>query len=127
MAHRQGLPRGSPGSVDKNPTENFGVDFLKASAEAVGVDTRTARDISLFALLGDEELKRVLSIAHKIPFERNQEIIQQGQSHSCLYLVEEGVLHVSRNAERSQVFLGRIEKGGFFGEIGLFAPGPATA
>lgn len=83
--------------------------------------------INFFSSLTDDELQTLLDIARRIEFEVNQHIIRQGENHSTLYIVLEGVLHVHRQAGDMQVFLGRLEKGSFFGEIGLFDPGPATA
>lgn len=91
------------------------------------MDTATVRGISLFANLTEEELKLILQLAHDIPFDNGKEIIRQGQSHSSLYVVADGVLHVSRKTDQRNVLLGRLEKGSFFGEIGLFDPGPASA
>src|SRR6185503_5161373 len=62
-----------------------------------------------------------------IAFEKDQKIIRQGQAHSSMFFIADGVLHVNRHADDSNVFLGRLEKGSFFGEIGLFDPGMATA
>ncbi len=44
-----------------------------------------------------------------------------------MFVVVDGVLHVNREAGTSNVFLGRLERGSFFGEVGLFDSGPATA
>jgi len=91
------------------------------------MDTTTIRSISLFADLKESEANLVLGMAREMPFENDQEIIPQGVLRSSLFLVAEGVLHVNRKTDKSNVLLGRLEKGSFFGEIGLFDPGPASA
>jgi CRP-like cAMP-binding protein len=91
------------------------------------MDIAMIKGIGFFAALTEAEIKTLLGMAREVSFEREQTVIRQGQPHSSLYLIAEGMLHVNRKAERSEVFLGRLEKGGFFGEIGLFDPGTATA
>lgn len=91
------------------------------------MDATTAKEISLFQNLSPSELEAVVSILRRVEIEKDTEVIHQGQPHQSLYLVEKGVLHVRRKAGRSQILLGRIEKGGFFGEVSLFDPGTATA
>ena len=44
-----------------------------------------------------------------------------------LYIVCSGIVHVRRKTEKGQTLLGRIEPGGFFGEVNLLDPGTATA
>lgn len=91
------------------------------------MNSTLAKHISLFETLTPQEIDAVLAAAQKVSFEKDQDIIRQGSHHGSLYIVESGVLHVRRQTGSSQVLLGRIEKGGFFGEIGLFDPGAATA
>jgi len=91
------------------------------------MDISSVKGIGFFGLLTDNELKLILATARERKLAKDEQIIRQGQQHAALFLVADGMLHVHRRAERSDVFLGRIEKGSFFGEIGLFDPGPATA
>ena len=91
------------------------------------MDVENLKQISFFSSLSTDELNSILKITRELSFQKDQEIIQQGRTHSSLFLVLEGVLHVNRKAEPSSVFLGRLEKGGFFGEISFFDPGPASA
>ncbi|MSR65030.1 MAG: cyclic nucleotide-binding domain-containing protein [Verrucomicrobiae bacterium] len=91
------------------------------------MDVANLKQISFFSSLNTDELNSILKITHELPFQKDQEIIQQGRTHASLFLVLEGVLHVNRKAEPSNVYLGRIETGSFFGEISFFDPGPASA
>lgn len=87
----------------------------------------TLKSISMFGSLSETELQSLVGLLREVPFEKDHIVIRQGQPHSSLFLVADGMLHVQRQVEQRQVFLGRLEKGGFFGEIGLFDPGTATA
>lgn len=91
------------------------------------MDAANLKQIGFFSSLDTNELNSILQIAREVPFQKDQEIIQQGRQHSSLYLVLDGMLHVNRKAEPSNLFLGRLEKGSFFGEISFFDPGPASA
>ncbi|HSD11689.1 MAG TPA: cyclic nucleotide-binding domain-containing protein [Candidatus Binatia bacterium] len=65
--------------------------------------------------------------SNRARFRSDEEILRQGQYNASLFLVEEGLLHVRREAKGRNVLLGRLEPGSFFGEISLFDPGPTTA
>lgn len=57
----------------------------------------------------------------------NESVLKQGQHNASLFIVEAGLLHVRAQAEGREILLGRLEPGGFFGDISLFDPGPTTA
>ena len=73
------------------------------------------------------EVDSLLSAGTRRSFRVDEVVLQQGVTDPTLYIVTQGVLHVRRQAEGRQVLLGRVEAGGFFGEISLFDPGPTTA
>jgi len=73
------------------------------------------------------EVDSLLSAGTRRSFRVDEVVLQQGVTDPTLYIVTQGELHVRRQAEGRQVLLGRIEAGGFFGEISLFDPGPTTA
>ena len=73
------------------------------------------------------EVDSLLSAGTRRSFRVDEVVLQQGVTDPTLYIVTQGVLHVRRQAEGRQVLLGRIEAGGFFGEISLFDPVPTTA
>src|SRR5262245_27758322 len=77
--------------------------------------------------LTPDEMKLILGIARKAAFDPDQLILEEGQTHNSLYLVEEGLLRVQRKSDERPVVLGQIGAGSCFGEIGFFIPRPATA
>ncbi len=85
------------------------------------------REHIFFGSLGDPEYQAIFSIARRVEFDKGHLLIRQGQVHSSLCLVAEGQLEVLRTVENHDQVVGRLEKGNFFGEIGFFDPGPASA
>jgi CRP/FNR family cyclic AMP-dependent transcriptional regulator len=77
--------------------------------------------------LDPSEVEALLGAGTKRTFHVDEVVLEQGVTDPTLYIVTNGVLHVRRQAEGRQVLLGRVEPGGFFGEISLFDPGPTTA
>ncbi|MFN8644887.1 MAG: cyclic nucleotide-binding domain-containing protein [Candidatus Binatia bacterium] len=77
--------------------------------------------------LSTAEVEALLAAGSRRSVRVDEIVLAQGVSDPSLYVVTNGVLHVRRQAEGRQVLLGRIEPGGFFGEISLFDPGPTTA
>src|SRR3954471_2402492 len=77
--------------------------------------------------LEPDEVEALLAAGTARSFRVDETVLQQGVTDPTLYIVTQGVLHVRRQAEGRQVLLGRVEPGGFFGEISLFDPGPTTA
>lgn len=77
--------------------------------------------------LQPEEVDALLAAGSRRSFKVDEVVLEQGVTDPSLYIVTAGVLHVRRLAEGRQVLLGRVEPGGFFGEISLFDPGPTTA
>ncbi len=73
------------------------------------------------------EVDALLAAGTKRTFRVDEVVLEQGVTDPTLFIVTQGVLHVRRQAEGRQVLLGRVEAGGFFGEISLFDPGPTTA
>jgi CRP/FNR family cyclic AMP-dependent transcriptional regulator len=91
------------------------------------IDPTSLKRIGLLRELSDADLHVLAGCSKRVPFRSDDEILQQGQHNASLFLVEEGLLHVQRQAKRHNVLLGRLEPGSFFGEISLFDPGPTTA
>ncbi len=79
------------------------------------------------ARLAPPEVETLLAAGTRRPFRVDQVVLEQGTPAASLLVVTTGVLHVRRHAEGRQVLLGRVEPGGFVGEISLFDPGPTTA
>jgi CRP/FNR family cyclic AMP-dependent transcriptional regulator len=89
--------------------------------------TELLRDVALFKDLSDAELdamKDIWSFRHAAARER---IVAEGEPMHELFIVAAGVVHVRRVADGHEVLLGRILRGGVFGEMNLFSEGPATA
>ncbi len=81
----------------------------------------------LLSALSDEDLNAFFDCGIRTVLTAKQHVLRQGQRNASLFVVMEGGLRILREIEGSEVVLGRLEPGSFFGEISLFDPGPATA
>jgi CRP/FNR family cyclic AMP-dependent transcriptional regulator len=81
----------------------------------------------LLAALSDDDFAELCQCAKQTFFVKDQELLRQGQHSASLFVVQDGLLHVRRRVNDHDTLLGRLEPGGFFGEISLFDPGPTTA
>jgi CRP-like cAMP-binding protein len=91
------------------------------------MDATLLKRIGLLHELAEPDLRVLAECSDRVPFRTDQEILRQGQHNGSLFLVEDGLLHVLREATGHSILLGRLEPGSFFGEISLFDPGPTTA
>jgi CRP/FNR family transcriptional regulator, cyclic AMP receptor protein len=91
------------------------------------IDVAVVKRVGFLSALSDEDLQALLACTKRIPFQKGQEILKQGQRNASLFVVQEGLLHARRVAGGREIFLGRLEPGNFFGELSLFDPGPTAA
>lgn len=89
--------------------------------------TTKTPEFDLIAALSVDEGGELLRSAKRVKFHSGDEVLAQGRSNGSLFVVEEGILHVRRIRARREVFLGRLQKGSFFGELSLFDPAPTSA
>jgi len=91
------------------------------------MDASLTKRIGLLSDLSAADLQVLADCSERLRFRAEQEVLHQGQHNASLFLVQEGLLHVRREAKGHNVLLGRLAPGSFFGEISLFDPGPTTA
>jgi CRP-like cAMP-binding protein len=78
------------------------------------------RRVPLFQDLDPAELARVAEMAREESHPGHELLFREGDAVDAFYLVREGVVTVFRAAQgRPMQILGRLEPGGFFGEMGL--------
>jgi CRP/FNR family transcriptional regulator len=86
------------------------------------------RDVALFKDLSDPELDAMKDIWTFRHVAAREQIVAEGAPMHELFIVSAGVVHVRRLSEdRHEVLLGRILRGGVFGEMNLFSEGHAAA
>jgi len=83
--------------------------------------------VSLFRGLEPVEVSRLMEIACVERYSAGDEIIRERAPNAALVIIKEGRARVSRLSAGQDVELGEVAEGGFFGEISVFDPGPATA
>lgn len=91
------------------------------------IDIGHTMKVGLFAGIPPRQLDTLLGGARRVLFKAGDEILAQGQVNGALYVVEDGVLHARRAGGRRSVFLARLERGSFFGEMSLFDAAPTSA
>ncbi len=78
------------------------------------------RQVPLFHDLDDEQLARVAAMAREESHPGHHLLFHEGDPVDAFYLVREGAVTVFRSAKgRPMQILGRLESGGYFGEMGL--------
>ena len=91
------------------------------------MEAKTAKKIGFLSGMTDGEVRDLIEGAEKRPFKKGEPVLLQGAVNASLFLVQDGLLHVRRKAAGTEVMLGRLEPGSFFGEMSLFDPGPTSA
>jgi CRP/FNR family cyclic AMP-dependent transcriptional regulator len=91
------------------------------------MDMEFLKRSGLLATLSDEDLRVLLDCTQRRAFQKDQEVLLQGQGNASLFVVQQGTLHAHRKVKSRRVFLGRLEPGSAFGEVSLFDPGPTSA
>lgn len=89
--------------------------------------TAEPRPAGLLARLSPSDHQSLIDCGERVTYRVEQEIVSQGGTNGSIYFVLDGLLHVRRKVGKRELLLGRLEPGGFFGEVTLFDPGPATA
>ena len=80
-----------------------------------------------FAGLGGEELVALLQLTDIVSREEGSLVVQAGEQGHCLYVVLEGLVQVTVDADGREVELARLGTGDFFGEVSLVDDGPRSA
>jgi CRP-like cAMP-binding protein len=77
--------------------------------------------------LSDSEFEAFTCLCTVHELQPGERVIEQGRLVRSLFIVGKGTVHARARAQEREILLGRIEAGGFFGEINLFDPDVATA
>lgn len=91
------------------------------------IDMEVLRSVSCLKEVPESDLTDLAGLLHLREVGRQEKIVEEGKPIDAFYIVFCGNVHVRRATQKSDVLLGRIGKGGFFGEINLFDPDPGMA
>ncbi len=100
---------------------------------AAAVEDRVAllRQTELFQNLEDGELSALANAMHQRRFRKGEKLITQGESGHSMFILSEGLLHVylnvSTNGSQTELKVGQIIPGEFFGEMSLLTGEPRSA
>ena len=81
------------------------------------------RKIPLFRGLEDDGLKAIANLSKAMLFREGESIVKEGDAGLGFYIIAEGQAVVKRKKR----VIGKIERGGFFGEMALFDDLPRSA
>ena len=89
---------------------------------------KTLRQVALFNDLDDFELERLSRRFVELEFPRHGIVAREGERTIGLYVIREGSVAVFREAVGKPVqLLARLQRGEFFGELGIFGEGRHVA
>ncbi len=86
------------------------------------------RSVPLFSSLPGDQLLLLASLLSRKPYPRNSTVVAAGDPADALYIVISGRLKVvMSDNERREAILAILNRGDFFGEIGLIDQAPRSA
>ncbi len=92
------------------------------------VDREFLKTISLFNELSDYEIDMLESSMTRHLFLKNENVVQQGDDGTSLFMVKEGLLEVDiRSESGNRVTVAHLKPGSFFGEMSLLTGEPRGA
>jgi CRP-like cAMP-binding protein len=93
----------------------------------IQADDPRLQKFCVFAGLGGEELAALIQFTDAVSHEAGSRVVQAGEDGHCLYVVIEGSVKVTVDADGREVELARLGTGDFFGEVSLVDDGPRSA
>jgi CRP-like cAMP-binding protein len=91
------------------------------------VNLELLQQVTFLAGLAPEDIQKFATLLTERTVNRGDRVVTEGEPIDSLSIVCSGTVHVRRTVQDKEVLLGRIEPGGFFGEINLYDPAGATA
>ena len=113
------------------PNDNFRIRLRGRRAAGVGApgSHHYAEEYIIAAFPGadDPDVQRALAAAETKTFRPGETIIAEGAPADAFYVIASGAADVSKRIGDSEVPVARLERGQYFGEIGLMQNVPRTA
>jgi cAMP-dependent protein kinase regulator len=89
----------------------------------VTVDPQRLKRATVFSVLADEQLDRIVEAASETEHAEGEALTEQGVLGHRFHLILDGTAEVERDGEH----LADLGRGDFVGELGLLGGGPSTA
>jgi CRP-like cAMP-binding protein len=83
--------------------------------------------VGILAGMNDQSLENLAPYGRYHHFNKGDEVIREGQPQESFYIVVMGRLSITALVDGREISLNETEAGECLGEIGLLAPGPASA
>lgn len=85
------------------------------------------RSLPFFQELSLWQLRRISDVVFERSYEIGEAVFTQGQPGAALFIIVEGAVEIELLEEGKHHVLARLEKGHFFGELGLLDDSPRSA
>ncbi|MEA3560734.1 MAG: cyclic nucleotide-binding domain-containing protein [Candidatus Omnitrophota bacterium] len=85
------------------------------------------KKVSLFKSLDEEQIKECAGIAKKVFYGEKEKIISEGDVSTSIYIIQSGLVHISKEIGNTEKLLAALRNGDFFGEICMFDSGIRSA
>jgi len=113
-----------------NKKEDFVHKVVPKTKEQLEIITKRVNQSFMFSALDEREFKTVVDAMEEKTFHKDEEVIRQGDSGDCLYLIESGKLDCFKifNLEEGKpTFIKEYGPGDAFGELALLYNAPRAA
>jgi len=85
------------------------------------------KDIYLFENLNDSEIEKFMTVTETLTVKKDFVLFKEGDSSDTLYIIVEGQVRMSKQvADVGEEALSILEKGDYFGEMGLIDNSPRS-
>jgi CRP-like cAMP-binding protein len=85
------------------------------------------RDANVPHLRAPSAMGRALNVLDRKVFYKGKDIFREGQPGRAAYIVESGEIEIAKSVDGRRVVLGRVGRGGVFGEMALLDEAPRMA
>jgi len=112
-----------------NKKENFVPKIVPKTKEQIELITNRVKQSFIFSALEEKDLKTVVDAMEEKRFEKDDKIIEQGESGDVLYLIEAGSLDCFKILSKGEqpTYLKTYLSGEAFGELALLYNAPRAA
>ncbi|MFQ5640043.1 MAG: cyclic nucleotide-binding domain-containing protein [bacterium] len=108
----------------KMPTRHLDMHALEDRTQLLG-------QTEIFKHLAEDELKELAAHVEQQVFNKGDKLIKQGEAGDSMFVLSEGLLHaflrMNNNGTESEIKVGQIVPGEFFGEMSLLTGEPRSA
>ncbi len=89
---------------------------------------RILQTVPLFGNLGLKSIRALIPLFENEFYPKNEKIVREGELGKSMFIIIEGIVHITKEAEKShEILISEMHKGAYFGEIALIDNQPRSA